>query len=196
MVIYSLNNLARMSPNIHALRIYQRFYILNKTMETMSSLLASLLLSFGFVFTVTCNFVSVRMYRVIPMPFYLVFPVGSIGATVGIMILLPYGIACHEISSKLLTGWRMAVSMKRGGTRDQEIIGNSLRPTTKLLVAWSKMLKIRRDRIKYEEKMANSLRHVAIRVGSGEFSFFMLTKSMKSKYYVSVTDYTINALMS
>ncbi|OXA48577.1 hypothetical protein Fcan01_16285 [Folsomia candida] len=128
MLITSINYLARMSPNLHSIRTYQRFCILNKTMEKMSNALASLLLSFGFVFTVTCNFVSVRMYRVIPIPFYFVFPVGSLGATVGIMILLPFGIACHEASTILVLRWRMALKMKSGGTRDQEKLGNALRP--------------------------------------------------------------------
>lgn len=167
MVIYSLNNLARMSPSIHSFRIYQRFYILNKTMETMSTLLASLWISFGFIFSVTCNFVSVRMYRVIPMPFYLVFPVGSLGATVAIMVLFPYGIACHDVSSELLEGWRMKLKMKRGSTSMRDLV-----------------------------KLGDALRPVGIRVGSGEFSFFMIKNSTKSKYYVSVTDYTINALLS
>ncbi|OXA48580.1 hypothetical protein Fcan01_16286 [Folsomia candida] len=165
LLINSLNNMARMNPNLRSFQIYQRFYILNKTLETISSLVASLLLSLGFVFTVTGNFVSVRMYRVITMPFYPGFPICSLIGTVGILMLLPYGIACHETSRKLLVGWR-------------------------------KTLKIRGGTTKYEDKMGGTLRPVGIGVGSGEFSFFMLKKSTKTAYYVSVTDYTINALMS
>ncbi|OXA47151.1 hypothetical protein Fcan01_18290 [Folsomia candida] len=165
MLIDSVTKLARLSPSLYSIQIYQRFRILAKNLEAISALVASLLLSLGFGFTVTCNFVSVRMAGVIPMPFYLVFPIGSLLGMVGIRLLLPYGIACHENSSKLLVEWRTRLRLKRGNMR-------------------------------LEEKMGRMLIPIGIRVGSGEFSFFVLKKSTRSTYYMALMDYTVNALMA
>ncbi|OXA45289.1 hypothetical protein Fcan01_19896 [Folsomia candida] len=165
MLIDSVGKLGRMAPSLHSIRVYQRFCILNKNLESISTTLAFLLLSLGFGFTVTCNFVTVRMFAVIRMPFYLFFPMGSLVAMVGIGILLPYGIACHELSRKLLVGWRKTLGSKRGSMRFEEKIGKGLRP-------------------------------IGIKVGSGEFSLFVLKKSTKSTYYVAVMNTTIDALMT
>ncbi|OXA45290.1 hypothetical protein Fcan01_19899 [Folsomia candida] len=127
-MIDSVGRLGRMSPGLHSIRLYQRFCILNKNLESISTTLAVLLLSLGFGFTVTCNFVTIRMFGVIRMPFYLFFPTGSLVAMVGIGILFPYGIACHELSRKLLAGWRRTLGSKRGSMRFEEKMGKVLRP--------------------------------------------------------------------
>lgn len=100
------------------------------------------------------------MFDVVPMPFYLFFAIGSLAAMVGIGILLPFGIACYETSSKLLAGW---------GTR---------------------------GRMRLEVKMVKGLRPIGVRLGSGEFSFFVLRKSTTSTYYEAVMSCTINALVT
>ncbi|OXA47626.1 hypothetical protein Fcan01_17932 [Folsomia candida] len=68
--------------------------------------------------------------------------------------------------------------------------------TGKLLTGWKGKLKIKRGTMRLEEKMVKALRPIGIRAGTGEFSFFVLKKSTKTKYYVAVTDKTIEALMT
>ncbi|OXA47621.1 hypothetical protein Fcan01_17935 [Folsomia candida] len=165
MLMDSVRNLAKLNVGTQSIRMYQRFRILFKTVENITTRFTSLLLSIGFGFTVMCNFTTVRMFGVIRMPFYLFFPTASVIGIVGIGVLLPYGFACHERSGKLLAGRKGKLGVKRGTMR-------------------------------LEEKIVKALRPIGIRAGTGEFSFFVLKKSTKSKYYVAVTDKTIEALMT
>ncbi|OXA47426.1 hypothetical protein Fcan01_17923 [Folsomia candida] len=165
MLMDSVSNLAQLDLCPQSIQTYQRFRVLIKNVDNVSSILATLLLLVGFLFTVMCNFTTVWMFRVIRMPFYLFFPTASVIGMVGIGILLPYGIACHEKSAELLAGWKGKLREKRGTMR-------------------------------LEEKMVKGLRPIGFKAGTGEFSFFVLKKSTKSRYYVTVTDKTIEALMT
>lgn len=74
MVIGAMRNLTMLNFNFHTIQMYQRICIVLKVVEPMTTLIAAILLLTGFGISVTCNFMTIRMLGVIPMPFYLYFP--------------------------------------------------------------------------------------------------------------------------
>lgn len=125
MVIGCINNLTTKNFNCRTIHMYQKIYIVLKFLEPMATLISTILLLMGFGTSVTCNFMSIRMLGVVPMPFYLYIPVAAVSAIIGIGTLLPYSTVCHAKSSKLLAGWKYCGGRERGYV-DKMV--NGLRP--------------------------------------------------------------------
>ncbi|OXA63519.1 hypothetical protein Fcan01_00136 [Folsomia candida] len=63
---------------------------------------------------VICSIATIRMWRVIPMPLYLIFPTISLVIPILALNLLPKAAHCYDRSVKLLQTWRNVASLDDG----------------------------------------------------------------------------------
>jgi hypothetical protein len=65
-----------------------------------------------FVIDVVCNFVTLKLYHVLPMPFYLFFPSVSIIIPIIVAVLLPIVVQIYENANKLTIKWDRPAFMR------------------------------------------------------------------------------------
>jgi hypothetical protein len=55
---------------------------------------------------VTAGFATIRMYPVIPMPYYVVFPIFLVTFALSIFLWFPYGVKANELFKQIKRNWR------------------------------------------------------------------------------------------
>lgn len=77
------------------------------------------LMAIGGSLIVVCSIATIRMWNVIPMPIYLIFPMITTVIPILSLILLPKAANCYDRSVKLLQTWRNVTSLDDGIQRSR-----------------------------------------------------------------------------
>ncbi len=120
-----------------------------------------------FVLDVICNFVTIKLVHVVPMPFYLYFPSVSILIPIIVTILLPILVQIYENSDKLRVKWGQNIHH-----------GSSV------------------SEMKYLKRRLRAINVVRIYGGLFGFSLWEMNNSTKTAYLFEMVNYTVNALLS
>ena len=97
------------------LRMYNRFRILLYISSDAQATATSILMLIGTLVCVCCNYITVKLHRVIQMPFLPFFPIVGIITPIIISATLPFTIKCNTMSEDLIDKWNktcMLVSCK------------------------------------------------------------------------------------
>lgn len=114
---YSNDSIARLSQyyeyvakslrNItQPLQLYRQLIVVFKIVEKVQTSMSTCLLSAISAATLLFNFTTIKMYNEIPMPSYLVCPIGMILSLLCTLWTLPMAVAVHEDSKVLLRRWK------------------------------------------------------------------------------------------
>lgn len=86
----------------------RRYLELAVTVQVAYAILATivaLLMGLGLILCILFNFVSIKLYNVVPMPLYLCFPPVAVVIPLIIDTLLPFGISVNDKADKLKIKW-------------------------------------------------------------------------------------------
>jgi hypothetical protein len=120
-----------------------------------------------FIIDVVCNFVTLKLYHVIPMPFYLYFPSVSVVLPILIMTLVPIIVNTYENGNDLRIKW------------GQNCIHHG---------SISEM--------KYLKRRLKGIRVVRVYGGILGYNLYVMNNSLKAAFLFEIINYTINALLS
>jgi hypothetical protein len=125
-------------------------------------------MSILFAMEVICNFVTLKLYHVIPMPFYLYFPSVSILVPICVQIMLPVMTRIFMEGSKLVRKWEQ--NIHKGSSS--------------------------RSEMKYLKRKLKSVRVIQMTGGILRFNLYEMNNSTKASFLYVTIEYTINALLS
>jgi hypothetical protein len=153
-----------LESNLHT---YRTLELIIQIFSEIISLLVALLMGFGFVFSVSSNFLSLKMITIIPMPLYLFFPLIATLLLIMIQCLLPMAINIYERALILGQNWKFYLQFCES-----------------------------RHDLRYFTRKIKSIQPVRIRSGLFEFNLYYLKRSTKVTFYTNIVSYTITALLS
>jgi hypothetical protein len=115
---------------------------------------------------VVCNFVTLKLYSVIPLPFYFFFP--SISAIIIVLcpMMIPMVVDIYENANKLHVKWARGAHHCSVGE------------------------------MKYLTRKLKSMRVVGIYGGMYRYNFYLMNNSTKASFFFEMVNSTINALLS
>jgi hypothetical protein len=145
---------------------YDQLVLLFKIWHNYMSTFVFFSMGAGFVVAVICNFVTLKLYHVVPMPFYLYFPSVSILIPIIVTILLPIVVQIYENANKLRVKW------------GQNIHLGSI------------------SEMKHLKRRLRAIHVVRIYGGLFGFSLWEMNNCTKTAYIFAMVNYTINALLS
>lgn len=93
--------------------LYGTLQIISQLFYELSSVIIAVLAGSGFVNCVVFNFVSLKMYHLIPIQLYPVFPFVSLVTISIIQILVPEAIAVFENAESMIAKWRQSLALSR-----------------------------------------------------------------------------------
>jgi hypothetical protein len=86
---------------------YQRLRIIVQIFSAMANPIALFIMAAGQIVVVTCNFGTVKMYHLTPMPIYFAYPILSIFCPVFGTVALAQAIFCCETSRAMRMDWML-----------------------------------------------------------------------------------------
>lgn len=152
--------------------LYRKFTLILKNAEKAATSGVFCLMILGFLLCVFCNFVTIKLYGIVPIYFYIIFVTMSILAPVVISMTLPIAVYLHEFTKHLLFKWCNTVETKK---------------CTRRFTKFNKKI-ILRD--------IKSLKPLTIYPGLGSYRLFAITKTIVISYYMAILDTTIDAILA
>lgn len=136
-----------------------------------------MLIAFSQVLITISSMGTIRMFGVMPMPHYLIFPGSASGALIITLVLLPRASYLHDQSVKLLQSWGKVAS--RGAVMEKSLF-------------------YKRNLVEYRAccKAISSLRPYQIYASVAGAKLFMAKRSTKATFFNCCADATISGLMS
>jgi hypothetical protein len=96
-------HVCKLSSYLNSLREHELFLLFfNSFAQKFLSNNLSAGIAIGMTAGICLNFVSLRMYSVIPMPTFLFFPIASVLVIVGVSLWFPYGIMANDMFSDII----------------------------------------------------------------------------------------------
>lgn len=135
------------------------------------------LMALAHMLAAVCTIAMIRMWDIIPMPLYLIFPTIAICVPTFVLTLLPRACNCYETSAKLLRTWRDVTAwddgVKRGQFGGRGTFGS-------------------RERV----RTTAALRPYKLYASVAGVTLYVLKKSTKTTFLYSCMDTTVNGLVS
>lgn len=97
------------------LNFYSKLSIATKIFSNGQGSIASISFFNALLCTVCANFATFKMYFIIPMPLYLIFPITAVMTLVLVELMLPNYSKCYEHSKLLAGGWKIT-SMRKSNS--------------------------------------------------------------------------------
>jgi hypothetical protein len=121
-----------------------------------------------FIVDVVCNFGTLKLYNIIPMPFYLFFPSVSILISVLCPIMMPMVVNIYENVNTLNVKWRQNCIHKDCSVFE----------------------------MKYLKRKIKSIKVIRVCGGILEYTLYEMNNSTKARFLFEMINYTINAILS
>lgn len=189
---------------------------INQCSELQGPITAALM-AFGQSLIVVCNIATIKMWSVIPLPLYLIFPTLSVVIPIIVLILLPRASHCYERSMEQLKGWRLMVGLDEGRWKQEIKLGQQqeqrqrattsmprsttvTRPTTTSSTidvaqtlrvdTWTQIARAARRR------SVGALRPYKIYAQVGGAKLYVAKRSTKTTFFYSCIDATVTGLVT